>query len=333
MYKEFSTTKLLCVNIDMKKIDFLIESIMSKKSPLVVGLDPIWEKIPQFYKEMYNATDTLDNAGDVIFNFNKDIIDAVYNLVPAVKPQIAYYEAYGLPGLLAFDRTVKYAKSKNLLVIEDGKRNDISSTAEAYAKGHLGESQLINRKSPIFDVDFLTVTPFLGSDSITPFFNVCQQYDKGIFILVKTSNPSSWEIQNAKNSDGKFVYEMLAEYINNAGQNFVGNYGYSSIGAVVGATHPTEARQIRQLLTNNFFLVPGYGMQGGTVTDILNCFNEDGLGALINSSRGILYSHLNMFDNNCISHTQYIGCIINSVNKANNEIYTTLRSNYPNMIY
>lgn len=317
--------------LEMKKIDLLIEAVLSKKSPLVVGLDPVWEHIPQFYKEKYNANDTLESIGNVIFEYNKDVVDNIYPLVPAVKPQIAYYEAYGVPGLLAFDRTVKYAQSKKLIVIEDGKRNDIASTAEAYAKGHLGKSFLVNNEQAVFNVDFLTVSPFLGSDGIVPFLNACGKYDKGIFVLVKTSNSSSWEIQNAQNSEGEFIYEMLSKYINSVGKKFIGKYGYSSIGAVVGATYPEEAEHIRKILTNNFFLVPGYGMQGGTAKDIINCFNEDGLGALINSSRGILYSYLKLYTSRSVSHTQYINSVLDSVKTANEDISKELHATYPNV--
>ena len=317
----------------MKKIDTLIDSILKKKTPLIVGLDPVWEKIPLFYKENCCSDDSLESVGNTIFEYNKDIIDNICDLVPAVKPQIAYYEAYGLPGLVAFDNTVKYAKSKNLIVIEDGKRNDISSTAEAYAKGHLGKSLLINTEQSVFDVDFLTVSPFLGSDGIIPFLDACQKYDKGIFVLVKTSNPSSWEIQNAQNPDGKFVYEMLSEYINSIGEKYIGNHGYSSIGAVVGATYPDEAKTIRHIMPNNFFLVPGYGTQGGTAKDIINCFNEDGLGALINSSRGILYSYLNRSSTEKITHSQYINSVVNSVKMAIEDIYNELHRNYSNILY
>ncbi len=260
-------------------IDKLIEQIIEKKNPTVVGLDPKLEFIPQYIKEKH------DNVANMFFEFNKAIIDEIYDLVPAVKPQIAMYEEYGIEGLICYIETVKYAKSKGLIVIGDAKRGDIASTAKSYSLGHLGEKH--------FSVDFLTVNPYMGYDSVQPFEEEMEKHDRGLFLLVKTSNPKSFQIQNLELKDGRLVYEEVANLTSEWGKKFTGKYGFSSVGAVVGAIHKEELNQIRKLIPNVFFLVPGYGAQGGTAEDIVCAFNEKGLGAIVNSSRGIIAAYQN----------------------------------------
>lgn len=285
-------------------VDKLLEKIDEKQNPCVVGLDPVLEKIPKYLV----CGDSFHDIAEAFRKFNFDIIDAVYDLVPAVKPQIAFYEKYGPEGLKAFKDTVDYAKSKGLIVIEDGKRNDISSTAQAYADGHLGMVETPSSKSHSINVDILTVTPYLGTDGLKPFVDVSKEHGKGIFVLVKTSNPSSGEFQDrlvdinddekkeleglGVNVDNKTeLYNLVALHVNRYAQQHKGERGYSSIGAVVGATYPQQAEVLRKIMPNSFFLVPGYGAQGGTAKDLVNCFNEDGYGAVVNSSRGIIFAY------------------------------------------
>jgi len=273
--------------------DRLVDAIDNKRNPSVVGLDPRLWRIPDHLKiEAKKSTeDSLQAAGEAIFRFNKGIIDAVHDIVPAVKPQVAFYEKYGVEGIRAFKRTIEYAKEKGLIVIEDVKRNDIGSTAEAYASAHLGEVDLIEGEVLSFDGDMVTVNPYLGSDGIKPFVKKCEEYGKGIFVLDKTSNPSSRELQDLVTRNDKKIYEAMAELINQWGEDLVGERGYSPIGAVVGATYPEEAEKLRKIMKNNLFLVPGYGSQGGTADDVIPCFNEDGYGAIVNSSRCIDYAY------------------------------------------
>jgi len=273
--------------------DELIQKIITKKNPSVIGLDPNIEEIPDFLKfDGNNYVNPFEAIRDVFIRFNKSIIDAVKDIVPAVKPQIAYYEKYGSEGLKAFEETVKYAKQNGLVVIEDGKRNDIGSTAKAYADGHLGVVKTIDGKNvSSINVDYLTVSPYLGSDGLKPFIEVCKSYGKGIFILVKTSNPSSGELQNRVVESGKTIYEEMAHYVNDIAQTFLGESGYSPIGAVVGTTYPIEAEKPRKIMSKSIFLVPGYGAQGGKGSDVVTSFNDDGLGAIVNSSRDIIYAY------------------------------------------
>lgn len=273
--------------------DRLLYAIDDKKNPSVVGLDPRLWRIPDHLKQ--KAKEETDNpfkaAGKAILEFNKGIIDAIHDIVPAVKPQVAFYEKYGAEGIKAFKETIDYAKNKGLIVIEDVKRNDIGSTAKAYASAHLGEVDIIDGKIPSFDGDMVTVNPYLGSDGIDPFLDICKENSRGIFVLDKTSNPSSSELQDLVTKDDKKIYEVMAELINEWGEDLVGERGYSSVGAVVGATYPEEAERLREIMHNNLFLVPGYGSQGGTADDVIPCFNEDGYGAIVNSSRGIDYAY------------------------------------------
>lgn len=261
--------------------DRLIEEIKTKDSRVVCGLDPIWDYIPQSIRERFKS------KGAAIFAFNKAIIDAIHDVVVCVKPQLAYYEQYGINGLIAFKATVEYAHQKGLLVIADGKRNDIGSTSQAYAKAFLSKGDVSDLA---FDCDALTVNPYLGWDGIRPFVDMCKDNGKGLFILVKTSNPSSGELQDLVVEDGKTVYEKVAELVDKWGKDVVGESGYSSVGAVVGATYPQQAGKIRKILPKSIILVPGYGTQGGDARSVVVNFNEDGLGAVVNASRSILYA-------------------------------------------
>ncbi len=275
-------------------IDTLVEKIKKTNAPIVVGLDPKLGFIPDFIleKAYKDYGKTLEGAAQAILEFNKGIIDSTYDLIPAVKPQIAMYEQFGLPGLVAFSETVKYAKSKGLVIIGDVKRGDIGSTSESYAIAHLGSIDIGGEKIKVFDEDFATVNPYLGSDGITPFTDVCKKEGKGIFILVKTSNPSSGEFQD-KDMEGKPLYEHVGAKVDEWGKDLIGKCGYSSVGAVVGATYPEVGKVMRQVMPNTYILVPGYGAQGGKGKDLVHFFNDDGLGAIINSSRGIIAAYKN----------------------------------------
>ena len=278
-------------------IDQLIEKIQKTGAPVVVGLDPQLKFIPeQILKKSYaEYGETLEGAAEAFWQFNKAIIDATYDIIPAVKPQIAMYEQYGLPGLAAFKKTVDYCHEKGLLVIGDVKRGDIGSTSESYAAAHLGKVAVGSASLTPFDEDFATVNPYLGSDGVNPFIKVCKEYDKGIFILVKTSNPSSGEFQDRliAEADGsaKPLYEIVGEKVAEWGLDHMGSSGYSNVGAVVGATYPEIGRALRKVMPKSFILVPGYGAQGASGKDLTDYFNEDGLGAIVNSSRGIIAAY------------------------------------------
>ena len=303
----------------------LIINIKRKKSHVVVGLDPVYDFFPKSIIRNHNSS--IEGIGLAIFEFNKFIIDAVYDLIPAVKPQIAFYERYGIDGIKAFIKTVSYAKEKGLIVIEDAKRNDIGSTAKAYSDGHIGRVKINkNINVPIFDVDAITVNPYLGSDGIIPFVDDCGKYSKGIFILVKTSNPSSCEFQDLfvkdKNSCMK-LYEVIAQFVNKLGEDLIDDSNYSSVGAVVGATFPNEATILRKLMPHSYWLVPGYGAQGGSVDDIIRCFNNDGLGAIVSSSRGINYAYINSEKYN---DKHFDDAARNAVKEMNNSINNALKN-------
>ena len=269
-------------------INKLIEKIQKTQAPIVVGLDPMMKYVPSQIQKAAFAQfgETLEGAAEAIWQYNKGIVDAIYDLVPAVKPQIAMYEQFGIPGLVAFKKTVDYCKEKGLVVIGDIKRGDIGSTSEAYAVGHLGKVAVGANAFYGFDEDFVTVNPYLGSDGVKPFVKVCKEEKKGIFVLVKTSNPSSGEFQD-RLVDGKPLYEIVGEKVAEWGADCMGD-GYSYVGAVVGATYPEQGKLLRKVMPKAFILVPGYGAQGGKGADLVHFFNEDGLGAIINSSRGII---------------------------------------------
>ena len=272
-------------------INKLISNIRKTNAPIVVGLDPMLNYIPeQIKKDAYQEFgETLEGAAEAIWQYNKGIVDATCDLIPAVKPQIAMYEQFGIPGLIAYKKTVEYCKSKDLVVIGDIKRGDIGSTSAAYAVGHLGQVQVGSKKYAGFDEDFATVNPYLGSDGVKPFMDVCKEEKKGIFVLVKTSNPSSGEFQD-RVIDGRPLYELVGEKVAQWGDELMGD-GYSYVGAVVGATYPEMGKVLRKIMPKTFILVPGYGAQGGKGADLVHFFNEDGLGAIVNSSRGIIAAY------------------------------------------
>ena len=269
----------------------LIEKIQKTKAPICVGLDPMLDYIPEHVlsKALEEFGETLEGAAEAIWQYNKEIIDHVYDLIPSVKPQIAMYEQFGIEGLQAYVKTVNYCQEKGLLVIGDAKRGDIGSTSSAYATAHIGKVKVGSNRLTAFGTDFLTINPYLGTDGVKPFVDVCKEEDKGLFVLVKTSNPSSGEFQD-RLIDGRPLYELVAEKVVEWGaQSMDGTY--SNVGAVVGATYPEMSRILRKLMPNTYFLVPGYGAQGGTAEDLKPCFNEDGLGAVVNSSRGIIAAY------------------------------------------
>ena len=272
-------------------INKLIANIKKTNAPIVVGLDPMLAYIPTHIQKKAFAQygETLEGAAEAIWQYNKGIVDAVYDLIPAVKPQIAMYEQFGLPGIAAFVKTVEYCKEKGLVVIGDIKRGDIGSTSEAYAAGHLGKVTVGSKSYFPFGEDFATVNPYLGSDGVKPFIKVCKEEKKGIFVLVKTSNPSSGEFQD-RVVDGRPLYEIVGEKTAEWGAECMGD-SYSYVGAVVGATYPEQGRVLRKIMPKTFILVPGYGAQGGKGKDLVHFFNEDGLGAIINSSRGIIVAY------------------------------------------
>lgn len=271
----------------------LIKGIKKTEAPIVVGLDPNLNFVPEFIKKnaYAQAGETLEGAALAFKEYNKGLIDAIEGLVPAVKPQIAMYEQLGLPGLEVFKWTVDYAHEKGLVVIGDIKRGDIGSTSEMYAVGHIGKTQIGANSIAAFNEDIVTVNPYLGSDGVMPFVKVCKAENKGIFVLVKTSNPSSGEFQD-RTIDGKALYELVAEKVTEWGFEVIDpETGYSEVGAVVGATYPEQGKILRKLMPKNFILVPGYGAQGGKGADLVHFFNEDGLGAIVNSSRGIIAAY------------------------------------------
>ena len=272
-------------------IEKLVEKIKTLDAPIVVGLDPTLNFLPKYLldKAVNEKGETLEAAADAIFEFNKKIVDAVYDLIPAVKPQIAMYEQFGIPGLMAYKQTVDYCHEKGLLVIGDAKRGDIGSTSTAYAIGHLGKVKIGSTEIAPIDTDFLTINPYMGSDSVVPFVEECKKYDKGLFILVKTSNPSSGEFQDQKVGK-KAVYELVGKKVDEWGAELVRN-GYSDVGAVVGATYPEMGEVLREIMPKAYILVPGYGAQGGTAAELKPFFNKDGLGAIVNSSRGIIAAY------------------------------------------
>lgn len=273
-------------------IDQLVANIKKTQAPIVVGLDPMLNYIPeQVQKKAFEEKgETLEGAAEAIWQFNKAIVDATYDLIPAVKPQIAMYEQFGVAGVIAFKKTVDYCKEKGLVVIGDIKRGDIGSTSEAYAVGHLGKVQVGSQTYAGFDEDFATLNPYMGSDSVNPFIKVCKENNRGVFVLVKTSNPSSGELQD-KLVDGKPLYELVGKMVDEWGSDCIGESGYSEVGAVVGATYPEQGKILRAIMPRTYILVPGYGAQGGKGKDLVHFFNEDGLGAIVNSSRGIIAAY------------------------------------------
>ncbi len=272
-------------------IDKLIEKIQKTGAPIVAGLDPMLSYVPEQVQKKAFAQygETLQGAAEAIWQFNREIVDQIWDLIPAVKPQIAMYEQFGVEGLIAYKKTVDYCKDKGLVVIGDVKRGDIGSTSAAYAVGHLGHVQVGSKVYAPFDEDFATVNPYLGSDGVKPFLEVCKEEKKGLFILVKTSNPSSGEFQD-RLIDGKPLYELVGEKVAQWGEEHMGSR-YSYIGAVVGATYPEMGKALRKIMPRTWILVPGYGAQGGQGKDLVHFFDQDGLGAIVNSSRGIIAAY------------------------------------------
>ena len=260
-------------------IDILIKKIKKTNNPTVIGLDPKMEMIPDFIKEKHN-----NDIYSSIIEFNKGLIDSVYDIIPAVKPQIAFYEMLGEQGMKAFKDTCAYARSKGMLVIADIKRGDIGSTAAAYSAAYIGESN-------IYDIDFVTINPYLGIDGLKPFIDDCKKFEKGAFILVKTSNPSSGDINDIKLENGETIHERVGSLVEEWGEELVGEYGYSSIAAVVGATYPEQLKILRKKMPHTFFLIPGYGAQGGKAEDIALGFDENGIGGIVNASRSLMCAY------------------------------------------
>ena len=270
-------------------IDQLIEKIKMMKNPTVIGLDPRYEMLPKCVKEKYPKT--LEGVGQAIIEYNKALIDAIYDIIPAIKPQIAFYEMYGIPGMQAFKETCEYAKQKGMFVIADIKRGDIGSTAQGYSNAYLGKTKIEEKEQSLYDIDFVTVNPYMGTDCVKPFIDDCKKYNKGLFILVKTSNPSSGELQDVKLENGEEVYTRVAKYVEKWGEELRGEYKYSSISAVVGATYPEQLKQLRQIAPHTYFLIPGYGAQGGKAEDIALGFDENGLGGIVNASRSLMCAY------------------------------------------
>ena len=270
-------------------IDILIEKIKETGNPTVMGLDPRYEILPKCVTDKYPKT--LEGVAQAIIEYNKALIDATYDIIPAVKPQIAFYEMFGIPGIQAFKETCEYAKQKGMIVIADIKRGDIGSTAQSYSNAYLGITKIGDTEQSIFNVDFVTINPYMGTDCVKPFIEDCKKYNKGLFILVKTSNPSSGELQDLKLETDEEVYTRVAKLVENWGEELRGEYNYSSIAAVVGATYPEQLKKIRKLVPHTYFLIPGYGAQGGTAKDIAYGFDENGLGGIVNASRSLMCAY------------------------------------------
>ena len=274
----------------MNAIDKLIEKIKETNNPTVMGLDPRYEMIPEVVRNKYSKD--LEGISKAILEYNKELINNTYDIIPAIKPQLAFYEMFGIEGMKAFKETCRYAKEKGMIVIADAKRGDIGSTAKGYSNAYLGETPIGENKIEVFEnIDFLTVNPYLGVDSITPFVEDCIKYGKGIFVLVKTSNPSSGELQDLRLENGKTVYEHVASLVEKWGEELRGKYGYSSVAAVVGATYPEQLKEIREKAPHTYFLIPGYGAQGGKAEDIALGFDKNGLGGIVNASRSLMCAY------------------------------------------
>ena len=269
-------------------MDRLISKVKETNNPTVMGLDPRYDMIPESIRAKYSQD--IEWSCRAILEFNKELIDSVYDIVPAVKPQIAFYEMFGIEGIKVFNETCKYAKQKGIVVIADVKRGDIGSTAAGYSNAYLGKTPIGQEKVSIYDVDFVTVNPYLGIDGVKPFIDDCKEYGKGIFILVKTSNKSSGELQDLKLENGTTIYEKVAELVSSWGEDLVGEYGYSSVGAVVGATYPIQIKELREIMPKTYFLIPGYGAQGGKAEDIALGF-KDGIGGIVNASRSLMAAY------------------------------------------
>lgn len=270
-------------------IDILIDKIRKTNNPTVMGLDPRYDIIPDCVKNKYDKT--LQGVSEAILEYNKALIDATYDIIPAIKPQIAFYEMFGVEGINVFNETCKYARKKQMVVIADIKRGDIGTTAQGYSNAFLGKTQVANTEIDVFNVDFVTINPYMGTDCVKPFIEDCKKYNKGIFILVKTSNKSSGEIQDLILQNGKTIYETVAELVNEWGKDLIGEFGYSSISSVVGATYPQQLKELRKIMPASYFLIPGYGAQGGKAGDIALGFDNKGLGGIVNASRSLMCAY------------------------------------------
>lgn len=269
--------------------DVLQDKIKAMKNPTVAGLDPKPEYVPpHILKECYETYgENLEGAAEAIYRFNCGLMDALCDIVPSVKPQSAYYERLGWRGMEVLERTIRYAHGKGFFVIADVKRGDIGSTAEAYSDGWLGRTKVGSQLHPVFNADCVTLNGYMGSDSINPFLETCKAEDKCVFVLVKTSNPGSGELQDMIAGD-RLVYKVMGDLTERLGKGTEGRYGYTQAGAVVGATYPSDMRELRRRLEKTFFLVPGYGAQGGTAEDVQYAFDRYGRGAVVNASRSIM---------------------------------------------
>ncbi len=270
-------------------IDILIDKIKKMNNPTVLGLDPRYDMIPECIKSKYEKD--FNGTMEAILEFDKRLIDSICDIIPAVKINTAFYEMFGFKGMQVFEEICKYAKEKDMIVIADAKRGDIGTTAQAYSNAFLGETPIANNETYIMgNIDFVTVNPYLGIDGVKPFIEDCKKYNKGIFVLVKTSNPSSGELQDLKLEDGKTIYAKVAELVNSWGEELIGEYGYSSISSVVGATYREQLEELRKIMPHSYFLIPGYGAQGGKAEDIALGF-ENGIGGIVNSSRGLMCAY------------------------------------------
>ncbi len=307
----------------MNAIDRLIDKIKQTNNPTVMGLDPRFDMLPKCVTDKYDKT--LEGVSKAILEYNKALIDETCDIIPAVKPQIAFYEMFGIPGLEAFKETCKYAKEKGMIVIADIKRGDIGSTAQGYSNAFLGKTKIGDHEESIFDVDFVTVNPYMGTDCVKPFIEDCKKYDKGIFILVKTSNPSSGELQDLKLENGKEVYMQVADLVEKWGEDLVGKYGYSSVSAVVGATYPEQLEQIRSKAPHTYFLIPGYGAQGGKAEDIALGFDKNGLGGIVNASRSLMCAYKSEIWKNQFTEEEYAKATRAEALRMKEELQTAIK--------
>lgn len=270
-------------------IDILIDKIKKMNNPTVLGLDPRYDMVPECIKSKYEKD--FNGTMEAILEFDKRLMDSICDIIPAVKINTAFYEMFGFKGMQVFEEICKYAKEKDMIVIADAKRGDIGTTAQAYSNAFLGETPIANNETYIMgNIDFVTVNPYLGIDGVKPFIEDCKKYNKGIFVLVKTSNPSSGELQDLKLEDGKTIYAKVAELVNSWGEELIGEYGYSSISSVVGATYREQLEELRKIMPHSYFLIPGYGAQGGKAEDIALGF-KNGIGGIVNSSRGLMCAY------------------------------------------
>ena len=307
----------------MNAIDRLIDKIKKTNNPTVMGLDPRFDMLPKCVTDKYDKT--LEGVSKAILEYNKALIDETCDIIPAVKPQIAFYEMFGISGLEAFKETCKYAKEKGMIVIADIKRGDIGSTAQGYSNAFLGKTKIGDHEESIFDVDFVTVNPYMGTDCVKPFIEDCKKYDKGIFILVKTSNPSSGELQDLKLENGKEVYIQVADLVEKWGEDLVGKYGYSSVAAVVGATYPEQLEQIRSKAPHTYFLIPGYGAQGGKAEDIALGFDKYGLGGIVNASRSLMCAYKSEIWKNQFTEEEYAKATRAEAIRMKEELQTAIK--------